>query len=233
MGQPRIFFSMSRDQLLPAGVSKVHPKFRTPYITTIITGLVVAFFAGLVRIDVVGEMTSIGTLFAFVVVCMAVMILRVKRPDAPRPFRVAWGPVFPVLGTLSCIYLMASLPVITWVRFLVWLDLGMLIYWFYGRKNSPLADPAEALARGWMESFSNFVKYSSYLILFNGFAITVLAYLTIWGVTTENSAKWREILITPDQADRFGWSILAAGGIAYLLGFFLGRFSRGAKVVTR
>ena len=89
MSQPRIFFSMSRDHLLPAGVSKVHPRFGTPYITTIITGLVVAVFAGLLRIDVVGEMTSIGTLFAFVVVCLAVMILRIKRPDAHRPFKVA------------------------------------------------------------------------------------------------------------------------------------------------
>ena len=147
MSQPRIFFSMSRDHLLPAGVSKVHPRFGTPYITTIITGLVVAVFAGLLRIDVVGEMTSIGTLFAFVVVCLAVMILRIKRPDAHRPFKVAGGFVFPILGTLSCVYLMASLPVITWVRFLVWLDLGMLIYWFYGRTHSPLVNKPEAQAR--------------------------------------------------------------------------------------
>jgi basic amino acid/polyamine antiporter, APA family len=230
MGQPRIFFSMSRDQLLPAAVSKVHPKFRTPYITTIITGVVVAFFAGLIRIDVVGEMTSIGTLFAFVVVCMAVMILRLKRPDAPRPFKVAWGPVFPVLGMVSCVYLMASLPVITWVRFLVWLDLGMLIYWFYGRTHSPLADPMERVSRSPLESLANFIQFSSYLILYNGLSITVLAYLTILGVTTENSAKWHEIMVTPDQADRVGWTILAAGIITFLGGFFLGKMSPKAKV---
>ncbi len=232
MGQPRIFFSMSRDRLLPAVVSKVHPKFRTPYITTIITGLVVAFFAGLIRIDVVGEMTSIGTLFAFVVVCMAVMILRVKRPDALRPFKVAWGPVFPVLGMFSCVYLMAHLPVITWVRFLVWLDLGMLIYWFYGRTHSPLVDRAEMAARSGLENLANFIQFSSYLILFNGASITVLAYLTILGVTTENSAKWHEILVTPDQADRVGWTILAAGVITFLVGFFLGKASPKAKAAA-
>ena len=159
MSQPRIFFSMSRDHLLPAGVSKVHPRFGTPYITTIITGLVVAVFAGLLRIDVVGEMTSIGTLFAFVVVCLAVIILRIKRPDAHRPFKVAGGFAFPILGTLSCVYLMASLPVITWVRFLVWLDLGMLIYWFYGRTHSPLVNKPEAQARSLSEGVGNFVSF--------------------------------------------------------------------------
>ena len=147
MSQPRIFFAMSRDGLLPQGVSKVHPRFQTPYITTIITCVIVAIVAGLVPIQVVGEMTSIGTLFAFVVVCMAVMVLRVTRPDAHRPFRVPGGPVIPVLGVLSCLYLMVSLSVMTWVRLLVWLDIGMLIYWFYGRTHSPLADPREAAAR--------------------------------------------------------------------------------------
>ena len=92
-------------------------------------------------------MTSIGTLFAFVVVCMAVIVLRVTRPDAHRPFRVPGGTVIPVLGVLSCLYLMVSLSVMTWVRLLVWLDIGMLIYWFYGRTHSPLADPREAAAR--------------------------------------------------------------------------------------
>src|SRR3954464_7741864 len=124
MSQPRIFFAMSRDRLLPAGVSRVHPRFGTPYITTIITCSVVALIAGLTQIQVVGEMTSIGTLFAFVVVCAAVLVLRGQRPDAHRPFRVWGGPLFPVLGIVSCLYLMLSLPVITWIRFLVWLDIG-------------------------------------------------------------------------------------------------------------
>ena len=144
MSQPRIFFSMSRDQLLPAGVSKVHPRFRTPYITTIITCVIVAIVAGFVPIQILGEMTSIGTLFAFVVVSLAVIVLRVKRPDAQRPFRVPGGYVIPVLGVLSCVYLMVSLSVMTWVRFLGWLDIGMIIYWFYGRTHSPLVDRARA-----------------------------------------------------------------------------------------
>src|SRR3954452_17522343 len=108
MSQPRIFFAMSRDRLLPAGVSRVHPRFRTPYITTIITCVIVATVAGFVPINVLGEMTSIGTLFAFVVVSLAVIVLRYKRPEARRPFRVPGGNVIPVLGVLACVYLMVS-----------------------------------------------------------------------------------------------------------------------------
>src|SRR5687768_4411447 len=147
LSQPRIFFAMSRDGLLPRNVSKVHPRFGTPYITTIITCVIVALVAGVTQIQTVGEMTSIGTLFAFVVVCAAVLMLRYKRPDAHRPFRVPGGPVFPILGILSCAYLMLSLPVITWVRFLVWLDIGLIIYWFYGRLHSPLVNQEEARRR--------------------------------------------------------------------------------------
>ncbi len=157
MSQPRIFFAMSRDGLLPQAVSKVHPKFGTPYITTIITCIVVAMVAGVTQIQTVGEMTSIGTLFAFAIVCGAVLILRVKRPEVHRPFRVPFGPVFPVLGILSCVYLMLNLPILTWIRFLVWLDLGMLIYWFYGRTHSPLVDARESAARSGFENLANLV----------------------------------------------------------------------------
>ena len=185
MSQPRIFFAMSRDGLLPQGVSKVHPRFGTPYITTIITCVIVALVAGVTQIQVVGEMTSIGTLFAFVVVCGAVLMLRVKRPEVHRPFRVPFGPVFPVLGILSCVYLMLSLPVLTWVRFLVWLDLGMLIYWFYGRTHSPLADSQEAARRTPLQSLANFVYLSGALAMFNFACITVLGFMTEVGLTTE------------------------------------------------
>ena len=170
MSQPRIFFSMSRDRLLPQGVSKVHPSFGTPYITTIITCVVVALVAGLTQIQVVGEMTSIGTLFAFVVVCAAVLVLRVKRPDAQRPFRVPLGPVFPILGILSCAYLMLSLPVLTWVRFLVWLDIGMVIYWFYGRTHSPLPTRPSTNARTPMQALGNFITVFGLLLVFNAAA---------------------------------------------------------------
>jgi APA family basic amino acid/polyamine antiporter len=235
MSQPRIFFSMSRDQLLPAGVSKVHPRFRTPYITTIITGVVVAIVAGFTPIQVLGEMTSIGTLFAFVIVCAAVLILRQKRPDAPRPFKVPFGPLFPVLGVLSCVYLMVNLTVMTWVRFLVWLDFGMLIYWFYGRTHSPLVDRAEAAARSGAESFANFLKIGGYMLLFNGFCITLLALLTEWGVTTEELAKWHELdallsrvgmHINPEIADAFGLRILILGAVVTAAGIVLGRTTR-------
>jgi APA family basic amino acid/polyamine antiporter len=232
MSQPRIFFSMSRDQLLPAGVSKVHPRYRTPYITTIITGVVVAIVAGFTPIQILGEMTSIGTLFAFVIVCAAVLILRRKRPDAPRPFKVPFGPVFPVLGVLSCVYLMVNLTVMTWVRFLVWLDLGMIIYWFYGRTHSPLVDRAEAAARPAIESAANFLKIAGYMLLFNGFCITLLALLTEWGITTEELAKWHELdalisrvgmHVNPEIADALGLRIILAGLALTVVGFVLGR----------
>ncbi len=223
MGQPRIFFSMSRDRLLPAAVSKVHPRFGTPYITTIITGAVVAFFAAIIPIQIVGEMTSIGTLFAFVVVCSAVMMLRVKRPDARRPFRVPFGFLFPVLGVVSCLYLMLSLSAATWVRFLVWLDLGMMIYWFYGRTHSPLADRAEQAAQSGLERAGNFVTLLGALGLFNGFYMTVLGYMTEFGITTEALTKWHEIHVTPEQADTVGLAVLAVGAVLFLAGRTLAR----------
>jgi APA family basic amino acid/polyamine antiporter len=232
MSQPRIFFSMSRDQLLPAGVSKVHPKFKTPYITTIITCVVVAIAAGLIPIQVVGEMTSIGTLFAFVVVSVAVLVLRQKRPDAHRPFKVAGGPIIPILGTLSCLYLMVSLSVMTWVRFLVWLDLGLLIYWFYGRTHSSLRDPRESLRQSAIEQAGNLVTILGSLVAFNGFAIALLGLLTEWGVTREDLAKWSELdalisrvglHVNPEIADRFGFMILGVGVVLLVVGLALRR----------
>ncbi|HSL20524.1 MAG TPA: amino acid permease [Vicinamibacterales bacterium] len=237
MSQPRIFFSMSRDQLLPAGVSRVHPRFRTPYITTIITCVVVAIAAGLIPIQVVGEMTSIGTLFAFVVVSAAVMVLRIKRPDARRPFRVPFGPVIPILGVLSCVYLMVSLSIMTWVRFLVWLDLGMLIYWFYGRTHSPLVDPRESAVRTPAQGFANLLTITGYMALFNGAAILVLALLTEWGVTTETLAKWHEVdalidgiglHVSAEIADRFGLQIIGIGAVITALGWIATRATRRA-----
>ena len=232
MSQPRIFFAMSRDGLLPQAVSAVHPKFQTPYITTIITCVIVAIVAALVPIQVVGEMTSIGTLFAFVVVCLAVMVLRVTRPDAERPFRVPGGSIVPILGVLSCLYLMVSLSVMTCVRLLVWLDLGMVIYWFYGRTHSPLADPREAAARSAGEGLANTLKMAGYLLLFNGGAITLLALLTEWNITTETLARWHEldaltsrvgIPVTPEIADQFGLTILGTGAAVTALGWVIGK----------
>jgi APA family basic amino acid/polyamine antiporter len=230
MSQPRIFFSMSRDRLLPPGVSKVHPRFGTPYITTIITCVAVALVAGLTQIQTVGEMTSIGTLFAFVVVCAAVLVLRAKRPDAKRPFRVPLGPLFPVLGILSCSYLMLSLPVMTWVRFLVWLDIGMIIYWTYGRTHSPLVNQAESNARTPMQSLANFITTFGLLLVFNAACIAILGFMTMLGMTNETTAKWSELeslglSVTAEQADAFGLRFLVVAIAVWLVGFGLGKAS--------
>jgi len=139
LGQPRIFFVMSRDGLLPKGFSAVHPRFRTPHVTTILTGVFVATFAGFMDINEAVELTNIGTLFAFVLVGIGVIILRVREPARPRPFRCPWVPWVPLLGIASCAYLMAQLPWMTWVRFVIWLFLGLMIYFLYGAKRSSLA----------------------------------------------------------------------------------------------
>ncbi len=139
LGQPRIFFSMSRDGLLPPTFAKVHPRFKTPYVPTILTGFFVAIPAAFLDITAAVEFTNIGTLFAFVLVCTGVIILRKTRPDKVRKFRTPWVPVVPILGILSCSYLMISLPWITWVRFFFWLFVGTNIYFLYGIEHSKLA----------------------------------------------------------------------------------------------
>ncbi len=143
MSQSRVFFSMSRDGLLPKIFSEIHPRFQTPYKSNIVLGLFIALFAGLVPIRVVGEMTSIGTLLAFVMVCIGVLILRKRMPDAPRAFRTPWVPVVPILGILSCGVMMVALPTDTWIRLVIWLVLGLGIYFGYSRKHSNL-NPTKA-----------------------------------------------------------------------------------------
>ncbi len=145
MGQPRIFFSMSRDGLLPAVFGKVHRKFQTPYITTIVTGVVAAAVAGFFPIALLGELVSIGTLLAFVIVCFGVMILRYSRPNIPRPFRTPLVPIVPILGILICGYMMYTLPPDTWIRLIVWMAIGLIIYFGYSIRHSRVArQPAEA-----------------------------------------------------------------------------------------
>ncbi len=138
MGQPRIFFSMATDGLLPRAASKVHPKYRTPYVTTIATGSAVAVAAALLPIGIVGELVSIGTLLAFIIVCSGVLVLRYTHPEIPRPFKTPGVPFIPILGILSCFYLMIGLPKDTWVRLLGWMGLGLVIYFFYGIRKSKL-----------------------------------------------------------------------------------------------
>lgn len=136
MAQPRILFAMSRDGLLPPVMSKVHPKFKTPYFTTIITGIIVAFAAGFTPIGVVAELCSIGTLAAFAIVSGGVLVLRIKKPDLPRPFKVPLFLLVSGLGLFSCLALMLSLPSITWKRFVLWLLLGFVVYFVYGKKGA-------------------------------------------------------------------------------------------------
>jgi len=138
MGQPRIFYTMAKDGLLPPVFSAVHPKFKTPWLATIMTGAVAMVCAGLLPIGLLGELVSIGTLLAFAIVCGGVLVLRYTDPDIPRPFRTPLVPLVPLLGVASCLYLMHALPIDTWARLVVWMAIGIAIYFGYGRRHSKL-----------------------------------------------------------------------------------------------
>ncbi len=142
LGQPRIFFAMSRDGLLPKAFAKVHPKFRTPHVSTIITGVVVGVFAMFTTLEDMVDLTNIGTLFAFFLVCLGIIILRHREPNRERPFKVPFGIVLPVLGAISCIGLAIYLPPKSWERFFIWLAVGLVFYFFYGFRHSRLRHPA-------------------------------------------------------------------------------------------
>jgi APA family basic amino acid/polyamine antiporter len=137
-GQTRIFFAMSRDGLLPERLADVHPRYGTPAKLTIGLGVLIALLAAFVPLGAIVELVNIGTLFAFVLVNIGVIVLRRTRPDMPRPYRVPFSPVFPLLGVAFAVYLMTDLPLATWIRFVIWLAVGLLIYGLYGYRHSRL-----------------------------------------------------------------------------------------------
>jgi APA family basic amino acid/polyamine antiporter len=137
-GMPRILYTMSHDGMLPKFIGKVHNKYRTPHISTIIVGTIVAIISGLFPIDLIAELVSIGTLLAFTMVCVSIIILRIKKPEMHRPFRTPFVYFVGITGALGCLYLMSSLPSSTWFRLGIWTIIGLMIYFFYGMKNSKL-----------------------------------------------------------------------------------------------
>jgi APA family basic amino acid/polyamine antiporter len=147
MAQPRIFFAMSKDGLLPAWASAIHPRFRTPHVTTLITGGIVMLASGFTPIDVLGELVSIGTLFAFVIVSIGVIVLRRTRPDLPRPFKTPFVPALPIASAVVSTALMAALPWSTWERLIIWMMLGLVIYFLYGRSHSKLRHSSQESGR--------------------------------------------------------------------------------------
>ncbi|SFK84684.1 amino acid permease [Geodermatophilus ruber] len=139
LGQSRVLFAMSRDHLLPRPLAKVHPRYGTPYRITIATGVLVAILAGVVPLTELAELVNIGTLFAFFLVSLGVIVLRRTRPDLPRAFRVPFVPVLPIVSALACLWLMANLPTETWLRFVIWMVIGVVVYFAYGRGHSRMA----------------------------------------------------------------------------------------------
>jgi APA family basic amino acid/polyamine antiporter len=214
LGQPRIFFAMSRDGLLPQNISKVHPRYGTPYRTTIITGMVVAIIAMMVPIGTAAELTNIGTLFAFVLVSAGILILRKTNPEIPRGFKAPLAFVVAPLAILFCMYLMYSLPVITWLRFLAWLNVGLLIYFFYGRTHSRLA--VERGSAPLPITAPYLLRFFGVTVLVNGTLFGILAVLAIIGVVGLRS--WAEVGMDPRRSLIVCAGLVAAGGVMWVAG---------------
>lgn len=144
LAQPRVFYAMARDGLLPPIFARVHPRFRTPHVATILTGAAAGVIAGIFPIGILGELVSIGALLAFVIVSAGILVLRYREPNRPRPFRTPLVPVVPILAILVCGYMMVSLPLDTWIRLGAWMALGLVIYLMYGKTHSKLGRASAA-----------------------------------------------------------------------------------------
>ncbi len=207
MGQSRVFFSMSKDGLVPKIFSEVHSKYRTPAKNNLLFLVFVSLFAAFVPARVVGEMTSIGTLFAFILVCIGVMVMRKSDPDAPRAFKTPLVPLVPILGIFTCLFMMVFLPLDTWIRLIVWMLIGIDMYAFYGVKNSILG--GESSTRTGMP-----VLYKTGIAL--AILLAVVALLHHFGLSIPGFGKLFDP--TPDDSGIFGFSMLmAVGHVLYFI----------------
>jgi basic amino acid/polyamine antiporter, APA family len=177
MGQPRVFYSMSKDGLLPAWAAKIHPKFQTPHITTAITGVIVSILAGFVPIHLLGELVSIGTLFAFVIVGTGIIILRSSNPNLNRPFRVPLSPFIPIATVVSAAYLMNSLPLDTWIRLIDWMSIGLVVYFAYSYSHSKLGADNTAEGEAYQDAAQDYKPPIAAII-----AIVLVIALTLYQV---------------------------------------------------
>ncbi len=202
MGQPRVFYSMSKDGLLPAWAAKIHPKYQTPHITTAITGVIVAILAGFVPISLLGELVSIGTLFAFVIVGVGIIILRSSNPALHRPFKVPLSPFIPIATVLSAAYLMNSLPLDTWIRLIVWMSIGLVIYFAYSYTHSKIGIDED---RAGDETESNYKPPIAAAI-----AIVLAMALTVWQVS---HLVWIEMAVR-----LFAWGVTGVLVIVLMYG---------------
>jgi APA family basic amino acid/polyamine antiporter len=202
MGQPRVFYSMSKDGLLPKWAAKIHPRYQTPHITTAITGAIVAILAGFVPISLLGELVSIGTLFAFVIVGTGIIILRASNPNMNRPFKVPFSPFIPIATVVSAAYLMNSLPLDTWLRLIVWMSIGLVLYFAYSYSHSNLANVSDLEASE--DAPGNYVPpFSALLAIILAIALTLYQVPYLMGL--EGNA------ITINLATRlFAWIVTGA-----------------------